>query len=163
VDRKLLAIYLNDHLAGATAGRELARRVAGDTRDGAPGRFLTALAREVDEDRETLRSLMRGLGVREDHVKVLAGWSAEKAGRLKLNGRLWSYSPLSLVVELEGLSLGVAGKLALWRSLERLSEAEPRISELVDLPALIRRANRQRRGLERHRLEAVERGVGQPA
>ena len=40
---------------------------------------------------------------------MVAGWVAEKAGRLKLNGSLLTYSPLSRLVELEGLSLGVEG------------------------------------------------------
>lgn len=36
---------------------------------------------------------------------------AEKLGRLKPNGQLHGYSPLSRVIELEGLYLGISGKL----------------------------------------------------
>ncbi len=36
----LLATYLNDHLAGATAGRALARRAASNNRDSPLGQFL---------------------------------------------------------------------------------------------------------------------------
>jgi len=52
---RLLATYLNDHLAGATVGVELARRVASSNRDTSYGATLAELAREIEEDRETLR------------------------------------------------------------------------------------------------------------
>lgn len=150
---------MNDHLAGATAGRELARRAAASNRGSSHGPFLGELAQEVDEDRAVLLEIMRALGIRVDHVKVGGGWAAEKLGRLKLNGRLLSYSPLSRVVELEGLTLGVHGKLALWRSLERL---EPTIPALTGfgLPELAIRAERQLVQLEVHRLRAVEDAMG---
>ena len=32
INRKLLGIYLNDHLAGSTAGMEVARRSAGSNK-----------------------------------------------------------------------------------------------------------------------------------
>lgn len=150
---KLLAIYLNDHLAGATAGTELARR-AGSSNEGTPlGEHLERLASEIAEDREALIEVMDRLGVRRDPVKVAAGWTAEKAGRLKLNGQIKGYSPLSRVLELEGLHLGITGKLELWRTLQRSQKAR---LGTIDLEALIRRAEGQRRGLAPHRRAAVE-------
>jgi hypothetical protein len=143
-----LAIYLNDHLAGATAGLELARR-ARDSNEGSElGRLLTELADEIAADRETLRRLMRALSVSESRVKVAAGWSAEKLGRLKPNGQLRGYSPLSRLVELEGLSLGIAGKKALWES---LAAALPERPPDVDFEQLATRAESQRTRLERFR------------
>ncbi len=59
---ELLGIYLNDHLAGATGGAELARRVArrgGDPDGGALQRF----AAEVAQDRAALLEVMAALGV----------------------------------------------------------------------------------------------------
>src|SRR6476660_2162050 len=106
----LLAIYLNDHLAGAAAGADLAGRLAAENRSDA--RFAVALERlavEIREDRDMLRTLMDELDVDVDRAKQLVAWSAEKAGRLKLNGRLLGYSPLSRVEELEALRLGVTG------------------------------------------------------
>ena len=61
---------------------------------------------------------MDRLGVRKDPLKPAAAWMAEKLGRLKLNGQLSGYSPLSRVVELEGLHIGITGKLELWKALE---------------------------------------------
>ena len=46
--------------------------------------------------------------------KSAGAWTAEKFGRLKPNGQLTGYSPLSRLVELEGLKLGITGKLGLW-------------------------------------------------
>jgi hypothetical protein len=92
------------------------------------------------------------LGIRPDLAKVTGAWLAEKAGRLKLNGSLLSYSPLSRLEELELLALGVEGKLRLWLALQR--------AEVVrgghDLESLVKRARSQLRRLERYRLEAVE-------
>ena len=151
----LLSIYLNDHLAGATGARELARRTASSNRETGYGAPLGQLAEEIDQDRATLIAFMRSLSVSTDQLKVAAGWAAEKAGRLKANGRLLGYSPLSRVIEIEGLLLGVRGKLALWRSLEKLSEHDPRLAPPA-LPELLERAQRQLEGLEELRLRAAE-------
>jgi len=112
------------------------------------------LTEEIDEDRDSLLEIMRALGVGADRLKVIGGWGAEKLGRLKLNGRLLGYSPLSRLVELEALLLGVRGKLALWRALQ---EIEPQRSHLarVDLDQLIARAERQLDQLELHRRRAA--------
>ncbi|MBV9465306.1 MAG: hypothetical protein JO206_08990 [Solirubrobacterales bacterium] len=155
----LLAIYLNDHLAGATAGRELARRAAAHNRGSSYGEFLEQLAGEIEEDRESLLEAMRSTGVGRDRLKVIAGWGAEKLGRLKLNGRLLGYSPLSRVVELEALALGVSGKLALWRSLTELQAERPELAE-IDLRGLIERAELQLSRLELQRRRAVAQAFG---
>lgn len=152
-----LAIYLNDHLAGSTAGLELAKRAASSNEGTPVGEKLSALAAEIDEDRETLRAIIAELGYGEDELKKLAGWVTEKMGRLKLNGELFSYSPLSRVIEFEGLYLGVTGKRSLWRVLHDL--ADPRL-ERFDLPGLMARAERQRGELEELRREAARETFG---
>lgn len=151
----LLPIYLNDHLAGSTVGLELARRARGSNEGTPLGEFIATLAVEIEEDRDTLLEVMEAVGAGRDRLKVCGAWAGEKFGRLKLNGSLLSYSPLSRVVELEGLRLGVEGKACLWRMLREL--ADPRLSGF-DFDALIARAERQRDELERHRLDA-----GRPA
>lgn len=113
----MLRTYLQDHHAGSTAGLELARRAAGSNTDSDYGPELERIADEIAADRETLEQVMEGLGVKASTIKDAAGWTAEKLGRLKPNNSLLSYSPLSRVVELEGLVIGVTGKLALWESL----------------------------------------------
>jgi hypothetical protein len=147
----LLAIYLNDHLAGSTVGVELARRARGSNADSELGAFLERLVAEIEEDRATLTAVMDAVGAGRDRLKVAGAWAGEKVGRLKLNGSLLGYSPLSRLVELEGLALGVTGKLALWRLLDAL--ADPRLAAF-DFAALEARAKRQQEELETHRLAA---------
>ncbi len=156
----LLAIYLNDHLAGSTVGVELSKRAAGSNRGNPYGDFLEGLATEIAEDRQTLIETMRALDVGVDRLKVLGAWGAEKLGRLKPNGSLRNYSPLSRVVELEGLALGITGKLALWQSLAQLAPARPELADF-DFGALAARAESQRQRVEPHRLRAVEEALGE--
>jgi len=111
----LLGIYLNDHLAGATGGLALFRR-ATSSAQGASKAELAELTQQVTQDRQSLLALMHRLGVPVRHYKVAAGWALEKAGWLKTNGRLLHRSPLSDLVELEALVLGVQGKAAGFRA-----------------------------------------------
>lgn len=152
---ELLPIYLNDHFAAATAGRDLARRAANQNEGSELGEFLDDLASQVEADRQQLEDVMEALEVKRDVVKTSATWLAEKLGRLKLNGRLLSYSPLSRVIELEGLIAGVHAKAALWRTLAVASPDEPRLADF-DFAHLITRAAEQIEGLERHHTGAVE-------
>jgi hypothetical protein len=149
-----LATYLNDHLGGSATGRELARRTLASNRGNEYGVTLEDVVRQVEEDVQALLDLMTRLGVRPDRVKEALGWTAEKLGRLKLNGQLLGYSPLSRLVELEGLALGISGKLAMWQALRLALGDEPRL-EGFDLQRLIERAQKQRQTVERLRRRAA--------
>jgi hypothetical protein len=139
--RDLLAIYLQDHLAGATLGVELARRAASQNAAAPLGEVLETIKDEIEDDRASLNAIMSALEISPDRLKNAAAWTGEKAGRLKLNGRLTSYSPLSPVVELEALIAGVNGKRALWRALRLLAD-DPRL-QAEQLEELLARADRQ--------------------
>ena len=150
---KLLAIYLNDHLAGATGGVELARRLRASNRDLPEfGPELAEICAEIEADRETLEAVMGRLEVGPSRLKPLAAVLAERLGRLKLNGHLWSYSPLSRLDELELLQLGVTGKRRLWRALEYTHASD---LEDFELGALAERATGQLRRLEALHLKAA--------
>jgi hypothetical protein len=149
----LLAIYLNDHLAGATSGVELAKRLrAGNRDDSEFGPALIELCAEVEADRETLKAVMVQLGVGQSKLKPLAAVLGERLGRLKLNGRLWGYSPLSRLDELELLQIGVVGKLRLWRALEHTHADD--LSDF-ELGILAERARDQLSRLEALHLKAA--------
>lgn len=154
-DTKYLAIYLNDHFAGAIAGLELARRSLSSNRGSEFEGSLSSLVQEISEDRDALQDLMERLQVARDPIKPVLAWSAEKVGRLKLNGRLRGYSPLSRVVEFEGLSLGIEGKLRLWRNLDAIKNSRSALA-VFPLGELIRRAEEQLAGLEKLRVRAAE-------
>jgi len=150
----LLGIYLNDHLAGATGGMELARRVAGSHHDHAQRPTLQRLAADITQDRRALLDVMAVLGLPVRNYKLSAAWMAEKAARLKLNGRLLSRSPLSSLEELEMLRLGVEGKAAGWRTLRTLAETDSRLNR-GRLDELMAGAREQAGLLEELRVQAA--------
>jgi len=159
--RNLVGIYLNDHLAGATLGAQLARRLADSHPDWPSAADLTRIAAEVAEDRTALLEMMAALGVPVVRVKVYAGWAAERVGRLKLNGRLLNPSPLSGLVEVEAVELGVQGKAAGWRALRVVAEHDHRL-DVTALDALLARARAQSDTLERIRARTVSELFGSP-
>jgi hypothetical protein len=154
--RRRLDVYLNDHLATETVAVELARRTRGSNLDEPEfGPTLAELCVEIEADRTTLERAMKGLGVGRGRVKPTAAWAGEKLGRLKLNGQLRGYSPLSRMVELEGLQLLTTGKLQMWRSLaETVGEVGG-----VDPAAQGARSARQRERLEELQLLAASRAL----
>ncbi|HEY9408611.1 MAG TPA: hypothetical protein VIP77_03430 [Jiangellaceae bacterium] len=154
-DTGLLGVYLNDHLAGATAGLELARRMARTHRATPVGAALDALAHDLESEREALLEIMERLDVPVRHYKVYGAWVLERLGRVKLNGRLLSRSPLSSLLEFEVLRLGVEGKAALWRTIWHLT-AHRDDSTTTRLAALITAAREQAELLEKLRMRAVD-------
>lgn len=150
-ERALLGIYLNDHLLGATFGTELAARSASTQRDSPRTATLVRLAAEIAEDRDTLLEIMAVLGVPVRRYKVLAGWLAEKTGRLKMNGHLLRRSALSDLEELEVMRLGVEGKNACWRTLRTLADRDDRL-DAGWLDDLMARAKRQANALDELRV-----------
>jgi hypothetical protein len=146
-------LYLVDHHAGSVAGLELAKRAARNNRGTAAGEALEQLVGEIRADQRTLELVLALVGTQPSRLKDGVGWTAEKLGRLKLNGRLRGPSPLGRLYELEALSLGVAGKRALWRALQEVPGLAN--SPDLDLPELERRADEQLGRLEELRREAA--------
>jgi hypothetical protein len=148
---ELLGIYLNDHLAGSVGGVETARRARGSNQGNEFGAPLARICAEIESDRETLEAVMEELGVARSRIKPAIGWLGEKLGRLKPNGQLRGYSPLSRVVELELLLLGITGKLRLWTLLGELVGGR---SE-ADFAGLGARAEDQRSAVQDLQLRAA--------
>jgi hypothetical protein len=158
---KFLRIYMNDHLAGATAGSALAHRMAESQRSEVAVE-LRRLDAEIAEDRAELMRLMADLGVPVHRYKIAFGWLAEKFARLKANGRLARRSPLSDLFELETFRTGVEGKAAGWDALCAALSDPPHTARLQRLRA---RADEQARTLkELHRAVAADvLGLGRSA
>ena len=156
---KALDVYLNDHLAGATFGSELAEQIRSQTEGSPLGEVMRSITAEIDEDRETLSDLMERMGTPKNPVKQATTWIAEKASRLKLGGQTSGAPELGTFMALETLSLGVEGKASLWRSLKGISPAHAEL-ESMNLDDLIQRAEAQRRTVERERLASGMRALG---
>jgi hypothetical protein len=151
-----LETYLQDHRAGAEAGSDLARRMLSENEDTPYEEFLAHLADEIDEDVRTLEQIMERLEIDRSALKTAAAKVGEKVGRLKPNNALTSYSPLSRVLEFEGLRAGVQGKLSMWDSLLEIAPFDDRI-DADQMGALMQRAEAQLKGLRvHHRLAARE-------
>jgi len=147
-EQVLLGVYLNDHLAGATAGLQLARRMTGSAEPGSESTTVRkGLVSEIAADRSALIKIMTSLGIKIRGYKMFAAWAGEKAGRLKFNGRLLSRSPLSDLEETEMLRLGVEGKAAGWRTLRAVAEHDSKL-DTGQLDELLARAARQSDELE---------------
>lgn len=140
--QRRLDIYLNDHLAGATAGTELARRMVQEHGDSAYGNDLKNLAAEIAQDRQALLRLLGDLDVAVKHYKVYGAWLGEKIGRVKPNGRLLRRSGLTVLVELEALRLGAQGKALLWRAVLPAAAQDSRLDS-DRLEQLLQRAEQQ--------------------
>ncbi len=131
------------------------RRASGSAQ-GSVRTQLQQLTTQVERDRDSLLTLMGTLGVPVRRYKVLGGWVLEKAGRFKPNGHLLKRSPLSDLIELEGLCLGVQGKAAGFRSLRRLADTDTRL-DATHLDELINRAEQQADTLEQLRTSTAAR------
>ena len=159
-DRPLnpLQVYLNDHLAGATFGAELARQLEAQIEDADFQSEMSRLAEDIEADLDTLRDLMQRLGASRNPGKQVAAWVAEKASRLKLTGVTSADGELGTFLGLEALSLGVEGKAALWTALRELRGQYPELQSF-DLDDLLDRAQRQRALLESQRLALATRSL----
>ncbi len=151
---ELLGVYLNDHLAGSTAGLELAEKLRDNNQGTELGKVMAALHHDIDQDRAALEELMARLELERHPVKAAAGWMLERLSRLRLNPVLTGSADLTRLLETEALSLGIEGKLRMWAALKEASVRDQRLAG-TDYDRLIERASSQRRTLEPHRLAAA--------
>lgn len=160
MENSLLGIYLNDQLAAGVLWRETARRAQRNNDGSDLGDALARVATAISEDVEMFEQIMQRLGVRRNPVKTALAVAAERGGRLKPNGRLRSYSPLSRFAELEFLTYGIEGKKVLWQNLRDCARLGERLPD-INFAELIARAQRQRDELEPFRLAAGAAALGE--
>jgi hypothetical protein len=156
---RFLRIYMNDQLALGIGWRELAKRAQGQNEGTPLGEALTRVATGISEDVETFEGIMLRLGFGRDRVKTTLAMAGERIGRLKPNGQLRGYSPLSRFVELDVLAMGIEGKKILWANLRDFGDLRRRLPE-IDFELLIERAGRQREALEPFRARAGREALG---
>ena len=129
----------------------MARRTSASNEGTEFGGPLAKLCGEIEADRESLKVVMTELGVSQSRLKPALGWLGEKLGRLKPNGQLRGYSPLSRVVELESLVVGTTGRIRLWVLLDDLVGDQ----SSTDFAAHVRGAEDQRARLEELQMRAA--------
>lgn len=147
-----LATYLADHLAGSIHAIELLKNLKDEYGDKRLGQFAGAILTDIEEDRETLKRLAERIGTGSSAIKEASAWVSEKAGRIKL-----SHDPdhsLGTFEALEFLTLGIHGKLALWRALASIALQDDRL-QAIDFARLIGRAESQHARVEEQRLLAA--------
>jgi hypothetical protein len=155
---KPMDVYLNDHLAGAMLGSNLADQIRSRNRGTPLGDLMGSLAPQIEEDRQALIGLMQRMGTSKNPVKQAGAWITEKASRVKFWGLTSGEPELGPFMAVESLALGVLGKLSLWRALAQVADQHPAIAS-VDLDALILRAQTQYDLLERERLATGRRAL----
>lgn len=143
-----LAVYLQDHLAGAKSAISLLEDLSAQTLDSNVARFSAELLAQVEVDRSALQELVERIAGDTSTLKEAAAWVTQKAGRFKLTLN----EPLGTFEAIEMLCLGVQGKLALWNALHAVRETDNRLDRL-NLDELISRAITQHEQLEDVRLQ----------
>jgi hypothetical protein len=147
---KPLVTYLHDHLVGSKFAVQLLETIKDEHAEEPLGRFSAGLLTEVEEDRSALQGIADRVGKGPVDLKEVAGWLAEKASEFRLRRSSAGY--LGTLEAMEALSLGIQGKLALWRVLKVVSDLDPRLGG-VDYDALAQRAQDQHARVEVFRLE----------
>jgi len=153
IPQRLLGIYINDHRAAAAGGVALARRAQRNNRGTPLGAELHTIVDDLLDDAATLESVAGRLSIRGNVAKRYGARIAELVSRLKLNGRIRTYSPLSRLLELESLLAGIDGKRSLWRS---VSAAAAEQLPDMDFEILVTRATDQRSRLKPYHHAAAE-------
>lgn len=149
-----LAIYLNDHAAGAAAALELMAHVR-DEHSGTEVATVVARVRDdVEADLQELTRIIDRVGRGESAARKAAAWMGERMMRLKLLVDDSSGGALRLFESLETIALGLEGKLALWHALGSCAADVPALQG-VDYERLIARGREQRDAIEPVRLDAA--------
>jgi hypothetical protein len=132
--------YLTDHWAAAGGGIALARRLRDENCTTPWAEALARLAEQIAADDATLQAVRRAVCARGGAVRRVLAVATERVSRLKLNGKVLGYSPLSRVIEAEALISGIYAKRQLWLA---LSLAPPAQFEEGQFTSLTSRADAQ--------------------
>ena len=137
-----LATYLHDHFAGSNFAVELLEFLRDQHAGQRLGDAAAGILAEVEEDRKVLQGIIGRVGNGVPILKEASAWIGEKLSELKLRqGAFGTFEAL------EGLALGILGKVALWRALADLAETDPSsvVSISTCLPRALRDSIRERK------------------
>jgi hypothetical protein len=155
-----LEVYLTDHLAGATAGVNLAEMAAEEHRSDEHGPFFGEITSEIKADHAKLESLIADLGVQKSATKTAAAELGSKIMAPKFVGG--DDDNLNAFITLETLSMGVEGKICMWKALKTVEDGYPTLKS-YDLDELISRGESQRQRIEAARLQVAPQALAHTA
>src|SRR5262245_21513620 len=153
----MLTPYLDDHAAALAGTAALLGRMRGAGRHAAIPDLLGEIADEVEEDRRAIDARLRELGAASSGAKQALAQLAERLGRLKPNGSVFRETPLTPIVEVEWLMLGLYSSGALWRGLGAVASPSPE-----DAAARGERMERRLAQREEHRRALVVAAAAAP-
>lgn len=151
-----LTTYLNDHLAGSVGALELLDRLIEASEGAGLAEELVTLREDIEADQGTLKSLLERFATQESVVKKAGAWIAEKVMRGKMPLADTRKGELGMLEAFEVLSLGIQGKIGLWRALA-IVEKDSDATFGLDFPELGSRAQQQFDQVEALRLRAAGR------
>src|SRR5918998_136087 len=154
-----LATYLNDHLAGSVVALELLDHLEKDGAGTAETSLLAGVHADIAADRQELEAFMAQLGITVSAPRKATGWLVEKLSEIKLHLDDTGDGALRRLEALETISLGIAGKQALWDALAAAVGDAPELNGL-DYARLGQRAETQRAVMESLRLHAAKKAFG---
>ncbi|CAN5118549.1 hypothetical protein BH20ACT16_BH20ACT16_05680 [soil metagenome] len=133
-----------------TAGLNLAQMAAEEHQNDANGAFFAEIASDIKQDYETLERLLAEISADKSATKIaLAEVGSKMMGAKFTSGE---DDELNAFTTLETLSIGVEGKLCMWKALSSVVDSYPPLAHF-DVEALIARAQSQREKIETKRLE----------
>jgi len=149
-----IEVYLNDHLAGATAGVNLVEQAVERHRSDELGEFFAPLASEIKADLAKLEALIESMSAEKSASKTALAEIGSKLAAPKFTAEGAGNEHLGDFITLETLSIGVEGKRCMWVALRTVVDAYPALQAL-DLDELESRAQDQRNKLEAKRNEVA--------
>ena len=155
-----LDTYLNDHMAGATAGCNLAQMASEEHQTDEHGPFFSEIYAEISADKDTLQQLIETLGVAESASKTALAEVGSKLMGPKFTAG--EDDALNAFVTLETLSIGVEGKVCMWKALKTV-EADYEAFKQFNVDELLARATSQREKLEAQRQKMAPQALKQTA
>ena len=114
---------------------------------------------DIAADRQQLEAFIAQLGIAVSAPRNATDWLVEKLSELKLHLDDAGDGALRRLEALETLSLGIAGKAALWQALAAVADQVPELSAL-DYPRLSERAAAQHAVVECLCLRAAQEAFG---
>ncbi|MDO5661412.1 MAG: hypothetical protein Q4G40_01840 [Brachybacterium sp.] len=127
LDHDLYSSYLVEHYLAASSGVQTFQAAVSTWEGTDVGATLQEMQQTIHEERDTLRTLIEGLGYQVGSVKEATAAAARVAGRLNPLNPLRSREQSFAQIELETLTGIVRMKRCMWETLLELTSIDPRL------------------------------------